>query len=1130
MDSPITVILPMLLVSGALASLTILVGNSTSAPSSLTSYDNFNFSPPSSSSSSTSSFYPPPSAAAKAADVSRSGDDTTVATKDDSKEKQTATAPAPASESTTTSPPQQQPPSTEPSKPQDNNPQPKPQNELELQKHQKHQQPPPAPQPSDQEAKMKAAHQKLGEAMAKLMGVYGSNNTTRNPLMDAVNQLNSYISSAGQHASIPDLTNMVDQVVEAVKITMQHISQAHMRQSEKDAKMQEFKSVLYSLNDIVNWLNTHHPQQGTVYFPDMEKLVIDGKDNNGQQRKRCMAELNLGDDATVYVVGDLDGQLSMLYNFLLGKNIIKEVVAQDGKVHLEWINPNAYVVQCGDQIDSSRVVKIDDSSGEPKEFDLSVLLFTDYLAAISGGKFISIIGNHEWLNVFRESQPGPGYYVHEANAMITNGASDIYSKRRELFKSRNVIGRILRRRHVLFRINNVLFSHAGVGSREIKQHVQITNMKGEDHKNHKTLVNDLINRANQITEEDQNYDETKMTEYMKKVVWASDDHGVERGIMWNRVFHKDDGYRRLAEKPVPSEIEQAIQIQVIGHNGSGQKVMYKYGPNKSSDTHVYEILNFDDKHFDASGGKPVVFMDSTSYKSAKFVLMTDAVNCNTTKDPACTNSMTYALLLFSKDGFCNKVKVERFVCGVRGNVACRMFNYNSIKLIQKQIAEADQNKQHKNPVKSDNVIKKDQLKISKDSAYDASKDGEFFVASVDQEDPAKWGTSVGTFYKMFPDKTNVDNCLDTMSESKVGKIQERYKTEKDLYCPMFSVCTDIPLNGVRKVTAFMVNAPDFNSIGDIDRGLSMLTTTYRIIASIVHLTGWKTKLVCMCAGKYAKDDANRLLVRTVCLKEMWYVPNTSLHVYAGAKEDEAFKTIISSREFQESNNKMRGPLYDGTLKLVANNVPEKPFQLVHGGIFDGKPEPVASGTLYVVSVGTMEPENWGGSAQTFYNAIDDASKTKVEKVWKSMIDQDHVIDEGKFKKGDKGRIQAFYREAPVITPIFRICDVKVKNTDAFIHVLMIIAPDFRPTASDKDDRLYGLLRSMYRLIVAIAQATKCRVEMSPLSANKFARNDNRDKILDIAYSELYRINNVTLKCFEQSEFEKVHAISVRTPR
>jgi hypothetical protein len=109
------------------------------------------------------------------------------------------------------------------------------------------------------------------------------------------------------------------------------------------------------------------------------------------------------------------------------------------------------VIQMGDQIDSLN--RVDDNDWEIIE-DIEVLKFTDLLdkiAKVKGGKVISIIGNHEFMNIL-------GNYTYVSKKSIENNEK----RRNELFKPGGKLSIMLSNRPIIVKIGSFLFCHAGL--------------------------------------------------------------------------------------------------------------------------------------------------------------------------------------------------------------------------------------------------------------------------------------------------------------------------------------------------------------------------------------------------------------------------------------------------------------------------------------------------------------------------------------------------------------------------------------------------------------------------------------------------------------------------------------------
>jgi len=148
-----------------------------------------------------------------------------------------------------------------------------------------------------------------------------------------------------------------------------------------------------------------------------------------------------GDTNRIIVIGDIHGDIKRFKNILMDAKIINN--------NLEWIAEpsNTIVVQLGDQIDS-----LNRNSNENWEVlsDFEMIYFTEHLndlAKIKGGAIISLIGNHELMNII-----GDFSYVSPMNRN---------ELRLDLFKSKTgSIGLILAKRPLIFKINELLFCHA----------------------------------------------------------------------------------------------------------------------------------------------------------------------------------------------------------------------------------------------------------------------------------------------------------------------------------------------------------------------------------------------------------------------------------------------------------------------------------------------------------------------------------------------------------------------------------------------------------------------------------------------------------------------------------------------
>jgi len=142
----------------------------------------------------------------------------------------------------------------------------------------------------------------------------------------------------------------------------------------------------------------------------------------------------------IVVIGDIHGDIRRFKNILIDAKIINN--------DLEWIAnpPETIILQLGDQIDSLN--RMTDENWEVLK-DYEMIYFTEQLNMIArskGGYCISIIGNHELMNII-----GDFSYVSE------NSSSDL---RKNLFKPKGSLALILAKRPLIFKIGDLLFCHA----------------------------------------------------------------------------------------------------------------------------------------------------------------------------------------------------------------------------------------------------------------------------------------------------------------------------------------------------------------------------------------------------------------------------------------------------------------------------------------------------------------------------------------------------------------------------------------------------------------------------------------------------------------------------------------------
>lgn len=207
-------------------------------------------------------------------------------------------------------------------------------------------------------------------------------------------------------------------------------------------------------------------------------------------------ELNNNDINRLIIIGDIHGDIKRFKSILIDASIINN--------NFEWIAEpsNTIIVQLGDQIDS-----LNRNTNKNWEVlnDYEMIYFTEHLdniARVKGGRCISLIGNHELMNVI-----GDFSYVSPLNIK-----EEI---RTMLFKPQGSIALILAKRPLILKIKDLLFCHAKLN----KNHLEILKKNNKD-----------IFYINKIWENYLNTGKIKLEdkEILDSIIIGSN------GILWNR--------------------------------------------------------------------------------------------------------------------------------------------------------------------------------------------------------------------------------------------------------------------------------------------------------------------------------------------------------------------------------------------------------------------------------------------------------------------------------------------------------------------------------------------------------------------------------------------------------------------
>ncbi len=234
----------------------------------------------------------------------------------------------------------------------------------------------------------------------------------------------------------------------------------------------------------------------------------------------------------IIIIGDVHGDIRRFKSVLIDSKIIND--------NFEWIAepPNTIIVQLGDQIDS-----LNRNTNENWEVlnDYEMIYFTEHLnniARVKGGFCISLIGNHELMNVIGDfSYVSPSSMNKNNNNNNNNNNKEI--ERRDLFKPKGSIGLILGRRPLIIKIKDLLFCHAKL---EL-EHLELLKKYNKDIFYINNIWSNYLEN-NKINIEDK--------EILDKIIIGSN------GILWNRNENKRNETEQLFK-------ELNISYMFLGH-------------------------------------------------------------------------------------------------------------------------------------------------------------------------------------------------------------------------------------------------------------------------------------------------------------------------------------------------------------------------------------------------------------------------------------------------------------------------------------------------------------------------------------------------------------------------------------
>lgn len=155
----------------------------------------------------------------------------------------------------------------------------------------------------------------------------------------------------------------------------------------------------------------------------------------------------------IAAISDIHGQFSIFKKLLINNEIIDE--------ELNWQYGNGHLIITGDIFDR----------GDEVTEALWLVFKLEQQAEKSGGKVHYLLGNHEFL-VLKNNQR----YLHEKYKHTISYFNNSLS---ELFSNDSVLGRWLRSKSTIIKVNSFLFLHAGIHQDLIDLNLQLEDINTE---------------------------------------------------------------------------------------------------------------------------------------------------------------------------------------------------------------------------------------------------------------------------------------------------------------------------------------------------------------------------------------------------------------------------------------------------------------------------------------------------------------------------------------------------------------------------------------------------------------------------------------------------------------------------
>ena len=372
------------------------------------------------------------------------------------------------------------------------------------------------------------------------------------------------------------------------------------------------KTTLKTNQDLRKWIlsatmtkNQKEIEWIRQYLPSVTNIVqrsgkqIKSKKRNNQQNTSKESNLSMKQKPTFFppvqrliAIGDLHGDLEATILSLQKAKVISPDISNHEKdiTKIHWTGGKTFVVQLGDQIDRVRPSELYQNLCKPNDpelicdegNDLKIMCLFDQLdkeAKTHGGRCISIIGNHELMNVdgdFRYVSPKEfsefGSYFNGSRSHKNTNVPYGYAERKNAFCPGGVLARrIGAYRYAIVQVGSWLFVHGALHPEVAKKYPLS--------KINKTISNWLLNIEKESTFPDIQF------------LYHNENDAISP--FWSRIYsdhdeftsnRKKDFYTTLEHVNSVNKTEQHIPAKgmIVGHSPQ-----FMYGKSMNCDMNGY---------------------------------------------------------------------------------------------------------------------------------------------------------------------------------------------------------------------------------------------------------------------------------------------------------------------------------------------------------------------------------------------------------------------------------------------------------------------------------------------------------------------------------------------------------------